>query len=118
MTSQSLTGDPDLDRLIPIAMQLVGAVRMQDQDGVAEALAAAGRVYPGPSAALCVLLAAMVPWELAPSELLAWFRARADYETLVMAGVDPAIARTVIEGGAAWSTGNSGSGAPGGHGVR
>lgn len=115
----SLTGDPRMDRLIPIAMQLVGAVRTQDQAGVADAFDAANRLMPGEAdRAIAVLLAAMVPWDKAPSELLAWWVRRADYHKLIAAGVDPATAMTLIEGGAEWSTGNSGSGGQGAPGSR
>jgi len=111
----SLTGDPGMDQLIPIAMQLVGAVRRFDPAGVAEAIEAARAM---PDGALTVLLAAMVPWDKAPTELLAWWTRRADYQKLVGAGVDPATAMTLIEGGAQWSTGSYGNDAPGGPGVR
>lgn len=121
MTPQSLTGDPDFDRLIPVAMQIVGAVRAMDAAGVEEAFDEARRLFPQQEilgGALCVLLAAMVPWDKAPTQLLAWWVRRAEYLKLVAAGVDPATAMTLIEGGAQWSTGNSGNDAPGGHGVR
>lgn len=118
--SQSLTGDPMMDRLVPVAMLLVGALRRMDAAAVGEVFELARALVPdGVSAesALTVLLAAMVPWDKSPSELLAWWTRRADYQKLVDAGVDPATAMTLIEGGAQWSTGNYGNDAPGGHGA-
>lgn len=91
----SLTGDPTTDLLIPIALQLVGAVRAGEQSGVDEAVAAAilatgGRCDPG--TALAVICAALVSEDATPSELLAWYRTNAEYERLVGNGVDPLIA--------------------------
>lgn len=106
MTPQSLTGDPEMDRLVPVVMQLVGAVRAMDPAGVDEAFDAARRLIPDEEVAggaLCVLLAAMVPWDRSPSQLLAWWVRRADYQKLIAAGVDPATAMTLIEGGAEWA---------------
>lgn len=117
----SLTGDPEMDRLVPIVMQLVGAVRRMDPAGVDEAFDAARRLMPDEAmagGALCVLLAAMVPWDRSPSELLAWWVRRAEFVKLVAAGVDEATAMTLIEGGAEWSMGNYGNAAPGGRGIR
>jgi hypothetical protein len=91
----SLTGDPLTDTLVPVALQLIGAVRAGDSDAVAEAFAAAilatgGRCDPGE--ALAVVCAALVPDESTPSELLGWYRVTAEYERLLGNGVDPTIA--------------------------
>lgn len=116
MSPASLTGDPEMDRLVPVAMQLVGAVRSMDAAAVDEAFDAARRLLPDAEmagGALCVLLAAMVPWDQSPRQLLAWWVRRADYLKLVAAGVDPASAMTLIEGGAEWAPTTSGPGSCG-----
>lgn len=103
-TTKSLTGDDVTDALVPIAQQLVGAVRNGDTDGVDEALAAAivvtgGRCDPG--VALAVVCAAMVPDEDHPSHLLKWWRFQFEYDRLIAAGISPSVARELTAVGEA-----------------
>lgn len=99
----SLTGDPELDRLVPAASRLVYAVRLYDREEVAAALNDAAAALAGspyvhePGTALSIVLAAMVPWEERPGDLLWWVRRRPEYERLTEAGVDPAHAATLVE---------------------
>lgn len=99
----SLTGDPELDRLVPAAVRLTCGLREWDREEVAAALNDAAAASPRPDVLthLCVVLAAMVPWDQPPAELLAWVRRRAEYERLRALGVDAAIAAdlTASEGG-------------------
>lgn len=91
----SLTGDAVTDELVPVAVQLVGAVRDADRDGVARALQLAEHVAGGrcdPLSALAVVLAALVPYDARPSELLSWWGYRAEYMRLRARGVDEATA--------------------------
>ena len=57
------------ERLVPVALALVGAVRDQDGDGIAEFLAG---LSAGERDALPVILAAMVPDDRTPQDLLSW----------------------------------------------
>lgn len=61
-----VAADHRVEAALPLAQQLVGAVREQDRDAVAELTADAD--WP----ALLVALAAMVPDDATPQELLAW----------------------------------------------
>lgn len=91
----SLTGDLATDALVPVAQQLVGAVRAGDSEAVDEAFAAAIDATGGrcnPAEALAVVLAAMVPDNHTPSYLLKWMRADAEYHRLVGKGIEPHIA--------------------------
>lgn len=95
-----ITGEPDLDRLIPAAVRLIGAVRQYDPEDVAGAFTDASATLAGtdrdPAAALAVLLAAMVPWDATPADLLAWVRRHTEFERLRAHGVDPAAAATIV----------------------
>lgn len=97
----SLTGDALTDRLVPVASRLVCAVRESDYDEVCEALGEAEQVTAGTALdgaeALCVVLAAMVPWNETPARLLKWWRHRDEFASLVSAGVDPVVAADLIE---------------------
>lgn len=91
----SLTGDPTTDALVPVALQLVGAVRAQDSGAVDEVFASAIELTGGrcdPAAALAIVCAALVPEDAQPSQLLRWQRAAAEYQRLIEKGVDPVIA--------------------------
>lgn len=84
----SLTGDALTDWAVPLASRLIWAVREDDKDEVAavlsEARDEAARVGID---ALVLVLAAMVPDDLPPSELLAWRANPAEYLRLRAAGV-------------------------------
>lgn len=95
--SRSLTGDALTDELVPVAVQLVGAVRDGDPDAVARAQRLAGRVVDGrcdPLAGLAVVLAALVPEDARPSTLLSWWAYQSEYLRLRIAGVEEAAAQT------------------------
>lgn len=87
----SLTGSSRSDAQVPVAMALVGAVREFDAKAVAEVLD--GADLP----ALAVVLAAMVPWDQAPGQLLAWCLREGEYHRLAEAGVDEATAATIVD---------------------
>ena len=97
----SLTGDELTDRLVPVASRLVGAVREHDYDEVCAALGEAEALTAGMpldgAEALCVVLAAMVPWSQTPARLLLWWRHRDEFDSLVQSGLDPAVAADIIE---------------------
>ncbi|WP_028924220.1 hypothetical protein [Pseudonocardia acaciae] len=95
----SLTGDAALDRLIPAAARLTCGLREFNPDEVTAALDDAAHAHPGTDGhrALAVLLAAMIPWEHSPADLLAWVHRRPEYDRLLQAGVDPATAATLID---------------------
>jgi hypothetical protein len=57
------------ERLVPVAMTFVGAVRNLDADGITEFL---DELTEDERLALPVILAAMVPDDRTPQELLAW----------------------------------------------
>jgi hypothetical protein len=57
------------ERLVPVAMAFVGAVRDVDGDGIAEFLKG---LSGDERLTLLVILAAMVPHDQAPQDLLAW----------------------------------------------
>lgn len=102
----SLTGDALTDRLVPVAGRLVCAIRERDGDEIhaafaeAEAVAADAAELEGRvngAEALCVVLAAMVPWHETPARLMEWLRHRDEFDALVQSGVAPAVAADVIE---------------------
>lgn len=72
LTWSALVGEPDADRLIPAATALVWAIRTGDPDDVDEALSDVVRASGGGVRALAVVLAAMVPDDESPRELMAW----------------------------------------------
>ncbi|MBB1153968.1 hypothetical protein [Amycolatopsis dendrobii] len=70
-----LTGDRQLETLVESAQKLVAAVRREDSLMVDAMLADAEMVYGDPltgARAMVVLLAAMVPADQVPAELLQW----------------------------------------------
>jgi DNA-binding CsgD family transcriptional regulator len=97
----SLTGAPLTDAVLPFAAQLIGAVRQGDllDDLFWQAHRTAARV-DGDAAqdragtisarALAIVLAAMVPDDREPSDLLAWMRHPVEYLRLREAGFDAA----------------------------
>jgi hypothetical protein len=95
----SLTGDPLTDALIPPAVRLIWAVREQNQAAVAEAIADATEVAD--LAAFVVVLAAMVPDDQAPTQLLAWMADPDEYLRLRTAGVGAVGATILVKNGAA-----------------
>lgn len=99
--ARSLTGDALTDALVPVAQQLVGAVREDSRAGVEAALQQARQavdaVVDGADSelavrALAVLCAAMVPDDQAPTALLRWTTQAQEYRRLVEAGVSPEVA--------------------------
>ncbi|WP_263251608.1 hypothetical protein [Saccharopolyspora rosea] len=90
MTRPALTGSARTDALVPVAAQLAAAVHDHDAAAVAQLLD--GADLP----ALVVLLAAMVPDDLTPSELLAWCDDPAEYARLRAAGVSTLAANGVL----------------------
>jgi hypothetical protein len=88
----SLTGDPRTDRMVPTAVRMVGAVREWDLDEVTAALDEAGDDLP----VLVLVLAAMVPYDRTPGELLRWVGRRDEFKRLVEYGIDPSTAATIV----------------------
>lgn len=72
----TLTGDPLTDRLLPVAVELVGAVHYMGvgeiEAALTKAVAVSGLDDTGTLQALVVLLAAMVDDDRTVHELLAW----------------------------------------------
>lgn len=92
----SLTGDPRTDRMVAVASRLIGAVREFNTEEVAAALDEAQATDGQGLAALVVTLAAMVPYDATPGDLLNWVGHREEFDRLVALGVDPASAATII----------------------
>lgn len=95
-----LTGDIDLDRLVPAAVRLTCGLREWDADEVAAAFNDAVAATPrglDPSMALAMVCAAMVPWDQPPSELLSWVAHSAEFERLRALGLDRATAATLVD---------------------
>lgn len=74
------TGHAVGDRVLPAALQLVGAVRTGETKAITEAIAAAytAAQHPYWMTALVIVLAGLVPDGARPSELLAWTDAFVD----------------------------------------
>lgn len=72
----SLTGDPTTDAMVGPAQRLIWAVRENNGAQITEAFAEAARHVGGDmyraAAGLAVVLAAMVPDDRSPEELLYW----------------------------------------------
>lgn len=97
---ESLTGDPELDRLVPVAVRLTCGLREWNPEEVAQAFADAAQVAPrgsDPTMALAMVCAAMVPWDRPPSELLAWVAHHLEYERLRALGLDRSTAATLVD---------------------
>lgn len=92
----SITGDPFTDALVPTASRIVWAVREGDTEDIDAALDEVrndcGRVGID---ALVIVLAAMVPDDLTPAELLAWTQDPNEYLRLREVGVDALSAGTL-----------------------
>jgi len=84
------TGDDLTDDLIPLATQLIWAVRQDDAERVAELIRQADTVAGDPLTAahgLVIVLAALCPDDLQVSTALAWRTNPAEYHRLRAAGV-------------------------------
>jgi len=96
MTAASLTGDPLTDSVIDHAAQIVRAVRELDATTIANTIAAVQNTAGTRGVhALLLVLAAMVPDDVAPAPLLAWLADPVEYRRLRARGVSsiPAGAR-------------------------
>lgn len=92
MTGHSLTGDPVTYAVVPAAVKLVWSVRTQDAADVVEAIEEARLALDGARVADCselvalrtlvVVLAAMVPEDRSPSDLLMWLQNPDEYMQL------------------------------------
>jgi hypothetical protein len=97
-----LTGDPLTDAVLPAAMAIVWAVREASPVAVAQALTEAITAAGDHSQhALIIVLAAMVPDDLAPSDLLAWRSNPTEYLRLREAGVGAFAAARLAKGSTA-----------------
>lgn len=86
-----LTGDRLTDDLLPVAMQLICAVRECDSQLVSDLLAAAEDVAGDPltaSRGLTVVLASLCQDDQEPSTALAWLGNPEEYRRLRELGVD------------------------------
>lgn len=90
--SRAVTGDSYTDALVPLACQLAAAVHDYDRAEIARLLDCVDLT------GLVVVLAAMVPDDLAPSELLGWLGHPHEYTRLRAAGVSTLAANSVIAG--------------------
>lgn len=96
-----LTGDPVTDRLVGPAMRLVGGVRTYDPVEIEAAFTDAAAVLDGQAdaaRALATVLAAFIPWNRTPNELLGWLSRGPEFERLRDAGIDPSIAADIVSG--------------------
>jgi hypothetical protein len=94
----SPTGDPRLDKLLPLADRLVQAAHRGDQLGTGTAFADAELLYGDPltaARALAVLLAGMCPDDSDADDLLSWRLNPTEYHRLRSHGVAAAEARTL-----------------------
>lgn len=89
----AVTGDTRTDALVPHAARLVAAVHKFDRDVITEVLAEANDPH-----GLAVVLAAMVPDDATPTQLLGWIGDPDEYERLRDAGVSTVAACDVIAG--------------------
>lgn len=97
-TNPSPTGDPRLDKLLPLADRLVRAAHNNHRLGIDTALVDAEAIYGDPvtaARALAVLLAAMCPDDSDADELLSWRRNPEEYRRLRGLNVSAAEARTL-----------------------
>jgi hypothetical protein len=102
MAPPSLTGDPITDAVLPAAVRLIWAVRESNPDAVAEAIAdAVEAAGEHGQHALIVVLAAMVPDDLSPTQLLEWQANPDEYLRLRQLGVGALGAARLAKGGAA-----------------
>ena len=93
----SLTGDPLTDSVVPAAQALAWAVKTSDADHVTATLGAVrDELGVAGLQALIVVLAAMVPDDRSPAELLAWRQNPDEYVRLLVSGVDASTALTLI----------------------
>ena len=83
------------EAMVPVACRLAGAVR-DDPDEVARIL----REHSEHLYALVVVLAAMVPEDQTPRDLLAWVNWTPEHLRLVRLGVNEDVAREVARGAA------------------
>jgi hypothetical protein len=89
---ESLTGDPSTDALVPADSALVWAVKNGDTAEVSRVLNEQhGYLY-----GLLVVMAAMVPDDQTPAELLSWQIDRERYLALREQGIDSATAMAMI----------------------
>jgi hypothetical protein len=89
--TRSLTGDPLTDELLPIALQMIWAVREQDSEAVADLFAAAEEVAGDPVTAaqgIALVAFALCQDDLEPSKALAWVANPEEYVRLRAEGVD------------------------------
>jgi hypothetical protein len=97
-TSDSVTGNPITDAVLPAAVNLVWAVRTEDRDEVLSALreahqarlAAGGHDHTEAETlrTLVVVLAGMVPDDRSPRQLLRWLQNPDEYRQLRHDGYD------------------------------
>lgn len=94
-SATSPTGDTTLDKLLPLAGRLVGAVHDSDPLGVNTALHDATEILGDPLTAansLVILLAAMCDDDALPADLLQWRRNPTEYHRLRNLGVESRLA--------------------------
>jgi hypothetical protein len=97
-TPAPVIGEPELDAMLPAAVNLIWAVRTEDADEVATARTDAhnARLNTKPTdrsevatlRALIVLLAGLVPDDRSPQQLLRWLRNPQAYRQLRNDGYD------------------------------
>lgn len=86
----SITGDPSTDELVPLATRLVWSVRKGDRADVAAVLAVAD------PAGLAVVLAAMVPDDMSPRDLMRWLVDPEEYGRLREDGIGSMAAMNLL----------------------
>lgn len=91
----TLTGHDFTDALLPTASDLVWAVKTGDHDAISRAVAAVEQVPLG-LRGLVVVLAAMLPDDQSPSDLLSWRLDPDRYLALRERGLDSLTAMAVV----------------------
>lgn len=90
---RSVTGDDRTDALVTPAMQLAAAVHEFDHDRISAVLAKVTDQQ-----GLLITLAAMVPDDRRPTDLLGWLRQPGEYDRLRAEGVDCLTANDLVAG--------------------
>lgn len=88
---ERVTGDARTDALVPVAARLVAATRDYDRELINQLIAATADVH-----GLIVVLAAMIPDDYSPGELVGWTTDPDEYNRLRTAGVDSLTASALV----------------------
>lgn len=79
--AKTFTGSADMDAMVPLAQRAVSAIHNRDDTAIHQCITDAARHTDGLHNLICTL-AAMVPDDETPRQMLAWMRVPATYERL------------------------------------